>query len=440
MSELSRRQFLGTAGAAKLGVAASGRPNIVFLFSDDHHFQCLGAAGNPHIRTPNLDRLANRGIYFRNGIASTPQCCPSRGVVLSGLESYQNGILSNGARNFRPGVGPTVVEQLRRASYDTVLVGKWHIEPPPEQCGFLHAPLWLRGGGSRYIDPQLRRGLEGSEETVPGHITDLLTDAALDYVAGAKQPFLLWLAYNAPHTPWHAAPKHRAPYENKPAGELAPPRHPPGGAPFDWITYYAVITHLDEAVGRIIAGLEKAGLWGNTAVFFAGDNGYTCGTRGWTGKVHPWEESIRVPFIAAGGLVEPGKIVDEPVATVDLPATWLDLAQVKPAYRLAGRSLKPFFTRGRERREAAFAAWDDGRPEALAVRRAIEPYRLVRTERYKYVLRESGSEELFDCENDPAEQRTLIDENSHQGVARKLRALLRKRLAETEDRAIRWIG
>lgn len=439
MSKLSRRQFFGIAAAAELATAAPGRPNIVFLFSDDHHFQCLGAAGNPHIRTPNLDRLAGRGVYFRNGIASTPQCCPSRGVVLSGLESYQNGILSNGARNFRPSVGPTVVEQLRRVGYDTVLVGKWHIEPSPEKCGFVRAPLWLRGGGSRYIDPQLRRGLEGSEETVPGHITDLLTDAALEYVATARQPFLLWLAYNAPHTPWHAAPKYRAPYENGPVDELAPPRHPPGGAPFDWITYYAVITHLDEAVGRIIGGLENAGLWGNTVVFFAGDNGYTCGTRRWTGKVHAWEESIRVPFIAAGGLVKPAGTVDEPVATVDLPATWLDLAQVKPAYRFAGRSLKQFFTGGRDQREAAFAAWDDGRPEALAVRRAIEPYRLARTRRYKYVLRESGSEELFDWENDPAEECNLIHENSHQGAARNLRALLRKRLAETEDRAIRWM-
>jgi len=257
MSSLTRRQALATvAGAA---FAASRQPNILFIISDDHHYQALGAAGNPHIHTPHLDRLASRGVLFSQAIISTPQCAPSRGVLLSGLESYQNGLESNGRTAFRKGLGPTVVEQLRRGGYHTVLVGKWHIDPPPDECGFAEAPLWLAPGASPYVDPLLRRGFGGKDQKTPGHITDLFTDAAIECLRRLRQPFLLWLAYNAPHTPWYADDKYRKLYTGR-GEQLAPPAHPKGGAKFDWESYYAVITHLDEAIGRLIAELERSGL------------------------------------------------------------------------------------------------------------------------------------------------------------------------------------
>src|SRR5262245_45267630 len=124
---ITRREWLGGAASATLAMSAERKSNVVFLFSDDHHFQCLGASGNPHIRTPNLDRLAQNGVYFANGIISTSQCCPSRGVMLSGRETYQTGLRSNGATDFKPDVGPTAVAQLRNAGYDTIHIGKWHI-------------------------------------------------------------------------------------------------------------------------------------------------------------------------------------------------------------------------------------------------------------------------------------------------------------------------
>ena len=246
---LTRREFAAGAAAAALP-AQTARPNIVFILSDDHHFQCFGDNGNPHIHTPNLDRLSRSGINFTNGIITTSQCCPSRGVLLSGLETYQSGLLSNGQTAFRPGIGPTVVDQIRRSGYETALVGKWHIRPEPGDCGFSKAPLWLRGGGSRYVDPALRRGLDGKDNPTPGHITDLFTDAAIDQVRSARKPFFLWLAYNAPHTPWHADAKYRDLYAGRDPERLAPPAHPPGGAKFDWVTYYSVITHLDEATEK----------------------------------------------------------------------------------------------------------------------------------------------------------------------------------------------
>ncbi len=438
-SAITRRQLLAAAAAAPL-LEAAQRPNIVFLYSDDHHYQCLGAAGNPHIRTPNLDRLAGRGVYFTNGIISTAQCCPSRGIFLSGQETFQSGLLSNGATRFREGQGPTVVEQLRRGGYETALVGKWHVTPTPAECGFTHAPLWLRGGASEYRNPRLRRGLDGTDEVVDGHITDLLSDAAIGYLKGARRPFLLWLAYNAPHTPWYADGKYRSHYEGKDPRAIAPPGHPPGGRDFDWITYYSVITHLDEGVGRVVGALDQAGLWKNTVVFFIGDNGFMCGTKGLSGKVVPWEESIRVPFLAAGGAVKRGVRSDAAVASVDVPATWMELAGVEPVYRLTGRSLRDCLRKGKGNPEVAFSTWVDGRPEALAVRQRVEPYRLARGKRYKYVLWESRKQALYDWQADPGEESNLIDNPHQDAVVKELRSKLMARMEETNDPARSWIS
>jgi arylsulfatase A-like enzyme len=359
--------------------------------------------------------------------------------MLSGLETYQSGLLSNGATAFREGLGPTAVEQLRRSGYETALIGKWHIRPEPDTCGFAKAPLWLRGGGSVYRNPALRRGFGGANETVTGHITDLFTEAAIDYLGAARQPFLLWLTYNAPHTPWYADAKYRAPYEGKPPRSLAPPYHPAGGRDFDWVTYYSVITHLDEAVGRVAGALEKTGLWENTVLFFVGDNGFMCGTRDWNGKVVPWEESVRVPFFAAGGPVARGVQCADPVASIDVTATWLDLAGVKPAYPLAGRSLRRYLATGKGDIDEGFSVWADGRVEALAVRQAVEPYRLVRTRTHKYILWESKKEALFELK-DHAEANNLGVDARHRRTLDELKQRLAARMKATGDPARAWLG
>lgn len=436
---VTRRDLLAAACAPLASGAPAARPNIVFLFSDDHHYQCLGAAGNPHIRTPHLDRLAAEGVLFSNGAISTPQCAPSRGILLSGVETYQSGLRSNGATSFRPDIGPTAIEQMRRSGYDTAVVGKWHIANMPRECGFSQAPLWLRSGGSKYVDPSLRRGLDGTDETVKGHITDLFTDAAINVVRSAKQPYFLWLAYNAPHSPWYAAEKYRAPYAGKAAADLAPPAHPKSAKPFDWITYYSVITHLDEAVGRFVDALKKSGQWDNTVILFVGDNGYLSGTKGLSGKVHPWEESVRVPFLAAGGLVKRGLKTDAPVTSIDLTATWMDYAGVKPASPLSGRSLRAGLATGKGFPEEGFCVWDDGRIEALAVRQRVEPYRLVRTARHKLIVWESGKQSLFDIVADPGEERDLIADAGHAKVREDLRRRLAARMAATQDKAAAWL-
>lgn len=427
---LSRRQFLAAAA-----LQTPSRPNIVFLCSEDHHYQCLGVNGNPYIATPHLDKLASRGVNFTHGIISTSQCAPSRGILLSGLETYQSGLISNGAISFKPGLGPTVVEQLRRSGYATHLVGKWHIDNMPAACGFSHAPLWLRGGGSKYIDPLLRRGLDGKDEVTPGHITELFSNAAIDVIRAATGPYLLWLTYNAPHSPWSALDQFR------PKNPQPPPVHPKDAAPFNWSTYYAVISHMDAQIGRVIEAIEATGQWNNTVVVFLGDNGFLCGTKGLTGKVRPWEESIRVPYILAGGPVKARGKDSSPVASIDLPATFLDYAGLRPAYPLSGASLKPILDGRHSPREHAFSVWADGRVGALSGNQSVEPYRLVRTRFYKYVLWESGQEALYEFEKDPGETNNLLAKPSalHKQVAAEMRGALAERMDATKDPARSWL-
>ena len=193
-------------------------------------------------------------------------------------------------------------------------------------------------------------------------------------------------------------------------------------------------------MGRVVAALEENGLWDNTVVFFLGDNGFLCGTKGLNGKVHPWEESVRVPMAAAGGLVRRGLRVEDPVASIDLPATWLDLAGLTPAYALAGRSLATLLTAGKGGPQEAFAVWDDARPEALAVRRAVEPYRLVRTRRHKLIVWQSRKQGLYDLVADPGEERNLIDDTGYAKVRKDLRERLAARMASTNDAARSWLG
>lgn len=449
---LTRRRLLATLPAPLL--AQNRKPNIVLIVSDDHHWQCLGAAGNPHIQTPNLDKLAQRGVLFTNGIISTSQCAPSRGILLSGLESFQSGLDCNDHTGYRTFQGATVVEQLRKNGYETNLVGKWHIAPSPKQCGFTKAPYWLQQASSAYPNPKLRHGLDAASDTeTPGHITEIFTSAAVKIIQEARQPYLLWLTYNAPHEPMSAGEQYRKLYEGRNA-QIKPPAHPKAqpAAPavpqkkrgradgaFDWELYYAVITELDAGIGRVIDAVEKSGQWDNTLVLFIGDNGYLAGSKGFQGKVRAWEESVRVPYLVSGGLVKRSSKSDAPVASIDLPATMLDYAGIRSSHKLSGTSLRGVLSGGTFARDAAFSSWNDGRPEALVIRQAVEPYRLVRTPAHKYIIWESKKEALFDLKADPFEEKNLVAEAGSAALLKRMKDRLRARMKETADLAIAWL-
>src|SRR5687767_12607821 len=268
------------------------RPNIIFIISDDHRWDVLGTAGNRHVKTPVLDRLAREGLYFRQATIHVSQCAPSRATLLTGLAPHQSGYYANNfvRKDLEWAVKfpvPTMPELMQRAGYNTVLVGKWHVAPDPWLSGFSDIRTWLPEAGANYKDPRLARGRSRERAPVKGFTNDIFADSALEFLNSEKakeQPFLLWFASTIPHSPYFPNPSHIEDlYDN--IDEHAHPPAFPAGTKVDLslegdssrspalAKYYEAVTHLDEIVGRIANTLEKQGIADNTVLIFLGDNG-----------------------------------------------------------------------------------------------------------------------------------------------------------------------
>ncbi|MFP5288699.1 MAG: sulfatase, partial [Thermoanaerobaculia bacterium] len=403
-----------------LAAETAARPNIVFITSDDHRWDALGAAGNPAIHTPALDRLAAQGIWFRQATTHVSQCLPVRATLLTGLTAHQHGALSH--QNQRPEAMrpdafqslPTVPGLLREAGYRTLLVGKWHLSADPWRSGFSEVRTWITGGGAEYRDPELARGNSRELAEVKGFTQQILADDALAFLRGPaarEKPFFLWLAFTAPHVPLEPnSPESQKLYAGKSDAELLPPGFPRNLPPNDWRLYYEAVSDLDRQVGRVVAALEETGLAESTVVVFLGDNGFMMGqrgigNRGEPGKVVPYEGSIRVPLILwAPGRKDLAGTSDLPASSLDVPVTLVELAGIRPPAAWPGRDLLGALRRDpKAGLEEAFSEWADEKNQRFGA------YRLVRTPRHKLILWKdpAKSGELYDRSADPAEERNL---------------------------------
>jgi arylsulfatase A-like enzyme len=328
------------ATAISAAAAAGERPNIVVILADDMGLGDYSAYGTPDVRTPHIDRLAREGLTFTNFYANSCVCSPTRAALLSGCYPDRVGvpgvIRTTPADNWGR-LAPAAVllpQVLKPAGYHTAIVGKWHLglESPdtPTERGFdfFHGFLgdmmddyWthLRGGQNF-----LRRNLEAI--TPEGHATDLFTRWACDYLeerARAEQPFFLYLAYNAPHGPiqppdaWLAKVKARDP-------QLAELR----------AKYVALLEHMDDGVGQVLATLDRLKLTENTLVLFTSDNGGSLPEGGFngpwrSGKTHMYEGGLRVPgLVRWPGHVKAGSTADHVAVSMDIFATCCELAGV----------------------------------------------------------------------------------------------------------------
>lgn len=427
------------------------RPNIVFITSDDHRWDALGAAGNPAIHTPALDRLAAEGVYFRQATTHVSQCLPVRATLLTGLTAHQHGALSH--QNQRPEANrpdafqnlPTVPGLLREAGYRTLLVGKWHLTAEPWLSGFSDVRTWLLGGGGEYHDPLLARGNSREQAEVKGNTQQIFADDALSFLrspAAREKPFLLWLAFTAPHVPMEPnSPESRKRYGGKTEAELLPPGFPRNIPMNDWRHYYEAVSDLDHQVGRVVAALEETGLAESTVLVFLGDNGFMMGQRGIgnkdePGKVVPYEGSIRVPLILwSGGRKELAGTSDLPASSLDVPATLVELAGIRPPATWPGRDLLGAIRRDpKQGLEDAFSEWADEANQRFGA------FRLVRTPRHKLILWQDAKKpgELYDLAADPAEESNLYERPEAREVRRDLEARLRSWMERTQDPARQW--
>jgi arylsulfatase A-like enzyme len=450
---------LGCAGLAPLDprpptspavVPRPGRPNIVVVLTDDHRWDALGAAGNPAIVTPVMDRMAHEGVYFRQATVSVSQCHPVRASLLTGLPAYRHGVYS--VQYQAPDIEktlcqrPTVASLLRDSGYHTVVVGKWHVPPPPQECGFDEARTWLPGGSAKYRDPELVHGTSHEHETVAGFAQEIFTDDAVGFLRGetAKTaPFLLWLGFTAPHYPYEPNPERiQALYAGRSDEQLMPPGFPRDVAANDWRHYDEAVSSLDEQLGRVLAALRETGLAERTVVVLLGDNGYMMGERGVggpgslaDGKQVPYESSLRVPFILSGPGLPQGLVSDLPVSSMDLPPTLLALAGLPVPDSWPGRDLQAALAGKLEIREA-FAEWSDEKSEKFGGL----AFRAVRTPTHKLIVWKdpARTDELYDLAADPREAHNLVADPAAQQVLRDLRSRLQAWMQRNADPALSW--
>jgi len=422
------------------------RPNILFILSDDQGAWAMGCAGNADIRTPNLDAIAAAGMRFTDFFCTSPVCSPARASIMTGEIPSQHGVHDwIRAGNVGPqridylDGRPLVTDAFASAGYRCALVGKWHLGASDvPRAGYVR---WFahQSGMSPYYDAPM-----SDEErlcTVPGYLTDALTDEAcrvLEREAGRAEPLWLSLNYTAPHYPWidsHPAryvdlyadcaftscpqePPHPWSAHGNPATDEghARPRESLAG-------YYAAMTAMDDGIGRVLATLDGLGLAPSTLVIFMSDNGMNCGHHGIWGKgngtrpQNMYDTSVKVPcLMAQPGRIPAGRVSDALLSGYDVFPTLLDYAGLRAPVdaHKPGRSFAAHLAGAPMQGDGEVVVYDE-----------YGPVRMVRTRDWKYVHRfPDGPHELYDLRRDAGERRNLVDDPSATAVRTALRTRL----------------
>jgi arylsulfatase A-like enzyme len=417
---------------------AAQRPNILFLFSDDQRFDTIHALGNEHIRTPNLDRLAQSGTAFTRayimGGNSGAVCMPSRAMLMSGRSLFR---INNHLKG-----QTTWPEKFSRAGYLTFMTGKWHNGAESVHRAFLSGnAIFLGGMGSPYklplqdIDPDH----EFANKRVSGeHSVKLFADAAIQFLKQEKngRPFLCYAAFNCPHDP-RMAPQSYHDYYNAhkpPLPKNYLPVHPFNNsemtirdeqlAPWPRTTevvrqhladYYAYIHFMDDQIGRILDTLKATGQFENTIIVFSSDNGLAIGSHGLFGKQNLYDHATHMPLIFTGPGIPAGQQRDAFCYLFDIFPTLAELVGgVAAPDGNEGKSLAPVITgKTATHRDSIFTAY-----------RHI--HRAVRDDRWKLIAyTQINKTQLFDLQADPAEMNDLAADPSRAGEVARLTGLLK---------------
>jgi arylsulfatase A-like enzyme len=463
------------------------KPNILFIFSDDQSFSTIRSLGNNEIHTPNLDKLVNAGTTFTHaynmGSWSGAVCVPSRAMLNTGrfvwrAYDYESRQQELADRDEMWG------QLMQKAGYETYMTGKWHVKTDAEKL-FNHVvhvrpgmpkDFWNRQAiqeikAMKTSDPDFNklrpagyfRPTGPSDEswnpwdkTIGGfweggeHWSEVLGDDAIAFLDSAKNsdnPFFIYLAFNAPHDP-RQSPKEYVdmyPLENISVPESFAPEYPfkdsigcgpslrdEALAPFPRTEYaiklhrqeyYAIISHMDAQIGRILDALDKSGKADNTYIFFTADHGLAVGNHGLIGKQNMYDHSMRVPLFVIGFDVPKNKKIDLDVYLQDIMASTLELAGMKKPEYVEFNSLMPFI-RG-ERSESFY----------LAIYGCYKDLqRMIRADGFKLIVYPRiKTMRLYDLSNDPLELNDLADNKDYNEVKMKLYNQLLQLQKEMDD-------
>ncbi len=449
---MDRRQFLTTLqalGALPALAADDKHPNVLFLAIDDLNdwLGCMG--GHPDVKTPNIDRLASRGTLFTNAHCQAPICGPSRASIMTGLLPSTTGIygqINDGKlRQASEAVRetPFLFEYFRDHGYHTMAVGKLFHQHVPA------GSVDESGGRVRGFGPTPPKRLKWNaaktstdwgpypetDQEMPDYGTAQWVKERL--LREHQKPFFLAAGFLRPHVPWHVPKKW---FDLYPAGELAMPPYLPGDygdipdlgvrlaelpmmPTTEWAkkngewkyivqAYLACVSFVDHYVGEVLDALAKSSYADNTIVVLWGDHGYHIGEKNRFAKHSLWEEATCAPLIVAGPGLPASQVCTKPAGMIDLYPTLLDLCGLPPNAANEGHSLRTLVENPRaEWRHAALTTY--GRNNHA-----------VRTERFRYVRYEDGSEELYDHRNDGNEWRNLAELPEFASVKERLRKYL----------------
>jgi len=408
----TRRDFLKTVSLGAAAVAlprtvfaadkAEDRPNILFIYSDDHAFQAISAYGGRLAKvapTPSIDRLAREGMIFNKSYVTNSICAPCRAVIQTGKHSHINGVLDN--RQRFDATQQTFPKLLKKVGYQTAIVGKWHLKALP--TGYDYSEV-LPGQGN-YYNPTMLIGPKKIKHT--GYVTDIVTDLGIDWLKNKRdksKPFMLMLQHKAPHRRWHPNLKHLNLFDDVEIPEpknlfddykgrgtaartqdmnivktmdridlkivaprtLNPEQKKVWDAAYDpknkkfqaanlqgkdlvrWKyqrylkDYLRCIRSVDENVGRVLKYLDESGLAKNTVVIYSADQGFYLGEHGWFDKRFMYKESFRTPLLIRWpGVTKPGSTNTDLVQNLDYAQTFLDIAGAPDPGDMQGMSIKP---------------------------------------------------------------------------------------------------
>lgn len=457
-------QFQATA-ANRFAAPEQDRPNFLFLFSDDQAHRALGLLGELEVKTPHLDRLARRGMLFTHcfnpGGYSGAVCIPSRTMLNTGRTLWQcRGPNNQGL----PQGAPLWGETLGQAGYDTFMAGKWHLPDAalrrsfqtigPLTGGFLPSTT---NGGAAYFRPAPGNDWTPDDPKWKGHwiptngtamhSSVLIADAAIEYLrnhaAPRANPFFMYVAFNAPHDPRQAPrefldlyppgrlkvppnflPKHPFAIEGFDGRDeiLAPFPRTPEVIQAHLQEYYAIITHMDAQIGRILEALEASGRAHNTIIVFTSDQGLAVGQHGLLGKQNLYDHSLRMPFIVAGPGVPKGRRSDALFHLQSLYATTCEMAGLPIPASVQFGSITRLIAHPRaDGEEALYAAY-------------LDRQRAIRTDRWKLIYTPPANTiQLFDLRRDPWETRNLATDPRHAATLTRLDARLRELMQAQHD-------
>jgi iduronate 2-sulfatase len=467
---LTRRQFCG--GVVTLGAAAISScrekpyvppppakgPNVLLIVADDLN-NSLGCMGNSVVQSPNIDRIAQRGVKFERAYCQYPVCNPSRTSMLTGLRPEKTGVMTNGTHVVPDAKdAPLLPRFLRDKGYFTLRVGKiyhdskrmldgkplrttddpagWDIsEDEPlsnEDSDETAAIKEAQQGG----EPRRIAKLEVEDDATGDGMVARRVVKLMEEKLAKDRPFFMAAGFRKPHLPWVAPRKY---FDLYPLEKLVPPTYPadhiksllpiavnktvgqevPAQQAKEFIAaYYACVSFVDAQVGLMLDALQRLKLAENTLVILLGDHGFHLGDHGMWGKSTLFEQSAKTPLIMAGPGISAGGACGRTVELLDIYPTIVDLCGLPNPGPLQGASLRPLLIK-------PDSAWD--RPAYTALRHDRILGRSVRTERYRYTEWDGGNEgvELYDYQADPNEWRNLAKDPGAAAIISNLKGLLK---------------